>query len=50
MEFYGQFPKLLRSLVDDVEESESLADDDDATKKRGPASANASNSVSWRFF
>ena len=35
MEVYGQFPKLLRSLVDDVEDSESLADDDDATKKRG---------------
>ena len=34
MEFYGQFPKLLRSLVDDVEDSESLADDDDVTNKR----------------
>ena len=34
MEFYGQFPKLLRSLVDDVEDSESLADDDDVTSKR----------------
>ena len=33
MEFYGQFPKFLRSLVDDVEDSESLTDDDDATKK-----------------
>ena len=32
MEFYGQFPK---SLVDDVEDRESLTDDDDATKKRG---------------